>query len=105
MAIKTFSDQSTSDVFHGLNTKFSRRIPQRVWTAAKRRLELLHSATTLADLSAPGFRLEPLKYTLPGFYSVRVNDQYRILFQWQIQADGSRGDAYQVQLADYHGRG
>lgn len=104
MAIRTFADQTTSDVFHALNTKAARRVPQRVWTAARRRLDLLDKAVTLDDLKAGGLHLEPLKYTLPGFYSVRVNDQYRILFQWQIQADGRRGDASQVQIADYHGR-
>lgn len=104
MAIKTFADQITSDIFHGLNTKFSRRIPQRVWTAARRRLDLLNKANSMADLNAHGLHLEPLKYTLPGFYSIRVNDQYRVLFQWQIPVEGTRGDAYQVQISDYHGR-
>ncbi len=98
MAILSFANQMTADVAAGLNTKHSRRLPQRVWTAARRRLELLHSAKSLGDLAVShGLGLEALKYTLPGFYSIRVNDQYRIVFQFE------NGDANHVEIADYHG--
>lgn len=97
MAIKNFANQTTADIAAGVNSKAARRIPQRVWTAAKTRLDGLSAATTLRDLSLPAWRLEPLKYDLPGFYSIRVNDQYRVLFRF------AEGDAYDVEIADYHG--
>lgn len=98
MPIRTFADYATRDIAQSVNSKAARRFPQRVWTAAVRRLDLLQAATSLADLRSPGLHLEPLKHTLTGFYSIRVNDQYRILFRFH------EGGAYDVQLADYHGR-
>ncbi len=98
MAIKSFADQTTSDVFHGINSKASRRIPQRVWSAAQRRLTLLNVATQPADLSAPGLHFESLKYDRPGYYSIRANDQFRIVFQFV------NGDAFNVAIEDFHGR-
>lgn len=98
MPIKSFADQTTADIAAGDNTKAARRMPQRVWTAARRRLDLVHDAKSLSDLRLPGLNLEPLKFSLPGFYSVRVNDQYRIVFRFV------EGAAYDVQIADYHGR-
>lgn len=97
MPIQSFGDQTTADVFAGENTKHARRIPQRVWKAAKRRLDALHTSTSLSDLSLPGFGLESLKYTMPGYYSIRVNDQFRILFRFEAH------DAHDVTIADYHG--
>lgn len=98
MPIKTFANQTTSDVFHGINSRDARRVPQRVWTAAQRKLSALHGAATTQDLSLPGLRFEPLKHTKPGFNSIRINDQYRILFRFE------NGDAYDVEISDYHGR-
>lgn len=98
MAIKTFANRTTADIAHGENTKDARRIAQRVWTAARRRLDALHAATSLNDLNLPGLRLENLKFTKPGFFSIRVNDQYRIVFRFES------GEAHDVEIADYHGR-
>lgn len=99
MAIKSFADQTTSDVFHSINSKAARRIPQRVWKAAQRRMVALQAATRTLDLSLPGMHFEPLKHDRPGFNSIRVNDQYRITFRFV------NGDAYDVALEDFHGRG
>lgn len=109
MAIQTFADTTTSDIYHGINSKHARRIPQRVWTAAQRKMTLLHNAKSTHDLSLPGLGLEALKYTKPGYHSIRVNDQYRILFVFKMRATQPKnalpeGDAYDVQIADYHGR-
>lgn len=98
MAIRTFADQTTSDVFHGINSKAARRIPQRVWKAAQRRMSALHAATQTLDLSLPGMHFEPLKHDRPGYNSIRVNDQYRIIFRFE------HGDAYNVAIEDFHGR-
>lgn len=98
MAIKSFADQTTSDIYHGLNTKAARRIPQLMWKAAQRKMSLLHVATATTDFSLPGLHFESLKYDRPGYYSIRVNDQFRIVFQF------TNGDAYDVAIEDFHGR-
>jgi proteic killer suppression protein len=98
MAIQSFGDQTTSDIYHGINSKAARRIPQRVWPAAQRKMSVLHVAKDTRDLSLPGMHFEPLKHDRPGYNSIRVNDQYRIVFQF------ASGDAYDVTIEDFHGR-
>ena len=95
--ILTFGDRGTEDLFHGNDTKPARRIPQSIWKAAVTRLDALDGASTLQDLKfPPGNRLEPLKGKLKGFYSIRINDQFRIIFRW------SEGNAQDVEITDYH---
>ena len=95
--ILEFGDQATADIFHGENTKAARRIPPVVWRVAGRKLDLLNAAHELHDLKVPpGNRLEALRGTLAGFHSIRINDQFRIIFIW---ADGNAKD---VQITDYH---
>lgn len=95
--ILEFGDQATADIFHGENTKAARRIPAVIWKVACRKLDVLNAAHQLHDLAAPpGNRLEALHGNLEGFHSVRINDQFRIIFIW---ADGN---AKNVQIADYH---
>lgn len=99
MAIKSFKSDTARDLFLGDNTKAARRIARQAWTAAIRRLAILHSTAKLADLAQiPGLRFEALKHHRPGFYSIRVNDQYRITFRFED------GDAYEVEVEDprYH---
>ncbi len=95
--ILDFGDQATEDLFHGINSKAARRIPQAVWDVARRKLDLLNAAHVLRDLQVPpGNRLEVLKGTLAGSHSIRVNDQFRLVFGW---ADGQ---ARHVRITDYH---
>ena len=95
--IVTFRDATTSDIFHGRPTARARRVSQDVVKLPLRKLDLLNSAHTLLDLrSPPGNRLEALKGDLGGFHSIRVNDQWRLIFRWI----GS--EAHDVQLLDYH---
>ncbi|MGA2590908.1 MAG: type II toxin-antitoxin system RelE/ParE family toxin [Bryobacteraceae bacterium] len=79
---------------------FGRQTSRRWHSIARvalRRLRLLHRAKTLDDLRVPlGNRLEALKAERSGQYGIRVNDQYRICFRWD------EGDAYGVELVDYH---
>lgn len=99
MAIKSFADQTTSDIYHGLDTKAARRIPKDVWSSAQRKMTVLHTAKTTLELTAlSGLRFEPLKHDRPGFNSMRINDRYRLIFQFQ------NGDAYAVGIENYHGR-
>jgi len=63
---------------------------------ALRRLQQIDSAVSLRDLALPGNRLEKLHADRSGQYSIRINDQWRICFQWK------EGDAYEVEIVDYH---
>jgi proteic killer suppression protein len=78
-----------------LDRKFSRKF-QAIEKAARVRLALLDAATSLGDLQLPGLRLEALRGDRKGQYSIRVNDQYRICFEWRD------GDAHDVEIMDYH---
>lgn len=91
--IRSFHDADTEELF--------RRLALRRWAGiarvALRKLRLVHRAKTLVDLTAPpNNRLEKLMGDRAGQYSIRVNDQYRICFQWKD------GDAFEVELTDYH---
>ncbi|MEX1139904.1 MAG: type II toxin-antitoxin system RelE/ParE family toxin [Bacteroidota bacterium] len=95
--ILNFGDRGTEDLFHGNDTKAARRIPRSIWKAAINRLDSLDGASTLQDLKfPPGNRLESLKGKLSGFHSIRINDQFRIIFRW---SDGNLRD---VEITDYH---
>jgi toxin HigB-1 len=79
------------------NDEASRRLPTQIQRAARRKLLLLHQARRLEDLRAPpGNRLEALKGDRNGQHSIRINDQWRICFRWEA------GDAYGVEIVDYH---
>ena len=92
--IKTFRDRETESIF---NRIFSRKLPQNIQHLARRKLIILDAATELNILRVPpGNRLEPLKGDRKGQHSIRINDQWRICFKWKD------GDAYDVEIADYH---
>ena len=83
------------EVQHLLDREFSRKF-QAIEKAARVRLALLEAATSLRDLKLPGLHLEALKGDRKGQYSVRINDQFRICFDWRD------GDAHNVEIVDYH---
>ncbi len=92
--IKSFRDREAERIFH---RSFSRKLPSDIQRAALRRLMLLHAATELIDLrSPPSNRLEKLSGDRSGQYSLRINDQWRVCFEWVD------GDAYNVEIVDYH---
>jgi len=92
--IRTFRDRETERVFE---RERSRRLPPDVQRRAHRKMLLLDAAESLDDLRVPpGNRLERLSGDRAGQYSIRVNDRWRICFRWE------RGDAYDVEIADYH---
>ena len=68
----------------------------QIQKSARVRLELLDAASTLFDLGLPGLRLEALKGDHKGQHSIRINDQFRVCFRWDS------GDAYDVEIVDYH---
>jgi toxin HigB-1 len=93
--IKTFADKSTKEFW---DTGKSRRSPPaNLRGVTKKKLAMLHSARRLEDLRVPpGNRLEELCRDRAGQYSIRINDQYRVCFVWRD------GDAYDVEITDYH---
>lgn len=96
MAIHSFRDAATGDLFHGRKTSRVRGFPPDVVKIALRKLDVLNSAHLLNDLrSPPANRLEALKGDLTGFHSIRVNDQWRLIFRWD---EG----VHDVSLTDYH---
>ena len=95
--ITSFGDKGTSDLFHGISSRRASKIPDQIHELALYKLDVLNAAQVLDDLrSPPGNRLEPLKGELKGFYSIRINSQWRIIFRW------AEGGATDVQIVDYH---
>jgi proteic killer suppression protein len=91
--IKSFRDRKTQRLFADQVVKEFEGCARR----AKRKLEALHAAARLEDLIVPpSNRLEKLKGDLKEFYSIRINDQWRVVFRW---ADGH---AHEVTIVDYH---
>ena len=94
LVIQSFADRETARVF---NRQFSRKLPREIQRNAARKLELLNVARVLDDLRVPpGNRLEKLTGNRKGQSSIRINDQWRICFLWRS------GDAYDVEITDYH---
>jgi proteic killer suppression protein len=92
--IKSFRDKETEKIF---NRQFSGKLQQDIQHVARKKLVILDAAPELNDLRIPpGNRLEALKGNRKGQHSIRINDQCRICFKW------SDGDAYDVEITDYH---
>lgn len=92
--IISFRDEETRKIF---DRQWSACWPRDIQTVAYRKLAMLHAANALNNLkSPPGNRLEKLCGDRAGQYSIRVNDRYRICFEWQDN------DAYMVEIVDYH---
>lgn len=96
--IISFKDKGTEDVFDGNNTKAARKTcPINLWSVARRKLDQLNAAVSLDDLSVPpGNRLKALQDEREGQHSIRINDQYRICFEWTPIG------ALEVEIVDYH---
>jgi proteic killer suppression protein len=92
--IKSFKDTETEKVF---GRQLSRRLPTEIQQVALRKLRMLNNAVSLNDLRIPpANRLKKLSGNRVGQYSLRINDQGRICFEWR------EGDAFKVEITDYH---
>ena len=92
--IQTFTDKETARIFSRIP---SRILPQQIQRTALKKLWMLDAATRLADLKIPpGNKLELLKGKRAGQHSIRINKQWRICFIWK------HGNAYDVEIVDYH---
>ena len=92
--IKSFGNKESEKIF---NRIVSRKLPNEIQRNALKKLNMIHGAAKLKDLEVPpGNRLEKLKGDLPGYHSIRINDQWRIIFIW------STGNAEEIEITDYH---
>ena len=92
--IRSFKSKETERIFH---RQRSRQLPGDIQQVALRKLRMLNRAVSLQDLRVPpANRLEKLTGDRAGQYSIRINDQWRVCFEWK------NGDAYQVEIVDYH---
>lgn len=92
--IRSFGDKETEKIF---NRERSRKLLPEIHRRAKRKLLLIDSADSLEDLkSPPGNRLEQLTGGRSGQWSIRINQQWRICFEWR------ETDAWKVEIVDYH---
>jgi proteic killer suppression protein len=92
--IKLFGNKETEKIYLGIASK---RYPPDIQQIARRKLKMLHASQNLKDLRIPpANRLEKLKGNLSSYHSIRVNQQWRIIFNWY------ENDTLEVQLVDYH---
>ena len=92
--IESFGDSATESIYRGLRVRGLLGVIQE---RARRKLRMINQARIVEDLQVPpGNRLEQLKGNLNGFWSIRINQQWRVIFRWQ---DGSKHD---VRIIDYH---
>ena len=95
--IRSLADDTTRDIWNGINSKAARRMPRAVWPFIQRKLDQIDSVISLDQLRVPpGNRLHRLVGELAGLYAIRVNDQYRIVFRFEGE------HAFDVRCTDYH---
>lgn len=92
--IKTFGDNESEKIWNGIRSK---KLPNEIQDVTRRKLRILNNAQDVNDLRIPlANRLEKLKGNLEDYYSIRINNQWRIIFQWL------NNDSYDVKIVDYH---
>jgi proteic killer suppression protein len=96
--IVSFKNKATEDIFNGVASKLARkRCPQTLWRVATRKLDQLDSVIDLEELKIPpGNRLEMLSADRKGQHSIRINQQFRICFEWTDLGPNK------VEITDYH---
>ena len=96
--IRSFKGNGTEDIFHGKDSKAARKTcPKDLWRVAARKLDMINFAVALDDLRIPpNNRLEALRGERKGQFSIRINQQYRICFNW------NGGYASNIEIVDYH---
>ncbi len=94
----SFRDQATEDVFDGADSRVARKCcPRSLWPVARRKLDQINRVREIRELSVPpGNHLERLRGDRKHQFSIRINQKFRICFQWE------EGHAYEVEITDYH---
>jgi toxin HigB-1 len=94
--IKSFGNKIAQDLYNDKRSKALSKFPSELLRVARRKILYIHEADQLIDLKVPpGNRFEALKGDLKGHHSIRINDQWRVVFKWN-------GGAEEVQVVDYH---
>jgi len=92
--ILSFANDDTESIWNGIRVK---KIPPEIQNIGRRKLRMLNNSIDLKDLrTPPANRLEKLSGRLKEFHSIRINDQWRIIFKWKA------GNAFDVEIIDYH---
>lgn len=92
--IASFGNSETEKIWNGERVK---NLPKEIQDVGRRKLRMLNNSVNLVDLRIPpSNRLEKLSGNLKNFYSIRINDQWRIIFKWNA------GNAFEVEIVDYH---
>ena len=92
--IKSFGDKESEKIWNGIRSK---KLPNEIQDVARRKFRMINNAQDVNDLRIPpANRLEKLKGDLQEFYSIRRNNQWRIIFKW------INNDAYETRIVDYH---
>ena len=92
--IKSFNSKETEKIWRGIR---STKLPNEIQEVARRKLRMLNNSVDLKDLTIPpSNKLEKLKGELKDFHSIRINDQWRIIFKWV------KGHSTNVEIVDYH---
>lgn len=92
--IKSFGDKESEKMWNGIRSK---KLPNEIQDVTRRKLRMINNAQDVNDLRIPpANRLERLKGDLQEYYSIRINNQWRIIFKW------INNDAYEVRIVDYH---
>ncbi len=95
--LRSIADRLTQDVYDATNSRYSRKLPRQLHAKARRLLDQINAAPGLEFLrTPPSNRLEKLRGNLASYWSLRINDQWRIIFKWES------GDASEVKITDYH---
>jgi proteic killer suppression protein len=92
--IKSFSNKETEKIWNGIQSK---KLPSEIQNVARRKLRMINNAQNISDLRIPpANHLEKLSGDLSGLYSIRINNRWPIIFNWE------NDNAYEVQIIDYH---
>ena len=92
--IISFGNKETEKIWNG---NVSKKLPREIQDITRRKLRIINNSIDIADLRIPpANRLEKLKGDLKDFYSIRINNQWRIIFNW------NNGNAFEVEITDYH---
>ena len=95
--IRNIADKTTQDIYDGISSRQARKVPVELHDKARRLLDQMNAAPTLDFLRIPpSNRLEKLRGNLAGYWSIRINSQWRIIFRWE------GNDALDVAIIDYH---
>ena len=95
--IRSLADDTTRDIWNGINSKAARRIPRAVWPVIQRKLDQIDSVIRFDQLRVPpGNRLHRLAGELAGLHAIRVDEQYRIVFRFEGE------HAFNVRCTNYH---